>query len=255
MVTTMGQAWPRPSQNVRLTGDDVHVWRASLSPSVPLVDQMAGLLSDDEHERAGRFHFQVDRRRFIVGRGLLRTLLGTYLEVQPTALRFQYEPQGKPYLAAPEGKEKLSFNLSDSGDLALYAFALNRRIGIDLERLRAVPDLLEIAKRFFALEEFEELCSLPGGLQREGFFRCWTRKEAYLKAIGEGLGVPLDQFVVSLDSRDGARVVRVLGDPEEAARWSLTELAPAADYVAALAVEGQPWQLSCWDGTALPPLL
>ncbi|MBZ5536431.1 MAG: 4'-phosphopantetheinyl transferase superfamily protein [Acidobacteriia bacterium] len=215
---------------------------------------MAGLLSSDEQERAARFHFEVDRRRFIVGRGLLRTILGQYLEVQPTALRFQYEPQGRPSLAAPERKEKLSFNLSDSGDLAVYALALNRRIGIDLERLRAVPDMLEIAKRFFASEEFDELCSLPGGLQREGFFRCWTRKEAYLKAIGEGLGVPLDQFVVSLASKEVARVVSILGDPEEASRWTLTELAPGADYVAALAVEGQQGRLSCWDSKAFPPL-
>lgn len=249
-MTHVDQPWLPPTKDLLLTGYDVHVWRASLLPSGSLADHMARLLSVDEQDRAIRFHFEADRTRFIVGRGILRSILGDYLGVHPASIRFHYTSQGKPSLLAPEGNEGFCFNLSDSGDFALYAFALNRRIGIDLERIRTVPDMQEISQRFFAPEEYKELFSLPTSLQQEGFFRCWTRKEAYLKAIGEGLGFPLDQFVVSLDSKELARVVSILGDPVAASRWSLRELVLSSDYIAALVVEGQEWRLSCWDWAA-----
>lgn len=210
---------------------------------------MQELLSADERQRAARFHFEMHRNRFVLGHGFLRAILGNYLRIDPAAIRFHYAPTGKPSLAAPEGGQSLCFNMSDSGELALYAICLNRRIGIDVECIRVVSEMHEIAKRYFAPEEFNELCSLPTSLQQEGFFRCWTRKEAYLKAIGEGLGVPLDQFVVSIAPKEVARVVSILGDPEEASRWSVRELTPTLNHLGALAVEGHDWRLECWEWT------
>ncbi len=243
------QRWLPATKDLLLTRGEVHVWRASLSPSPSLLAQLSGLLSPDEQERAARFHFDRDRSRFVAARGVLRMILGDCLHTDPAALQFQYEKSGKPDLAAPHQERGLCFNVTHSGDWALYALTLSRRIGIDLEHARVMPEMLDIAQRFFAPEEFAELCSLPAELQPAGFFRCWTRKEAYLKAIGEGLGVPLDQFIVSLAPEQVTRIVSILGDAEEASRWSLRELSVPADYFAALVVEGHDWHLSCWDWT------
>jgi 4'-phosphopantetheinyl transferase len=229
-----------------LSCNDVHLWRASLEQPLPSISRLAATLSDDEHGRASRFRFERDRRRFIVGRGVLRTILGGYLSIEPGQLQLRYGRYGKPYVIQEPAGEDLRFNLAHAQDLALYAFTRGREIGIDLERVHPMPDADQIAARFFSARENAVYQALPSDQRQGAFFRCWTRKEAYIKALGEGLSRPLDQFDVSLAPGETARLLHVEGHPAETARWSFKALVPASGYEAALAVEGHDWQLACW---------
>ncbi|HLF66950.1 MAG TPA: 4'-phosphopantetheinyl transferase superfamily protein, partial [Gammaproteobacteria bacterium] len=181
--------WLLPSTDLTLLPHQVHIWHAALDQPPEIVQHLATFLADDEHARAGRFHFERDRKRFTVGRGVLRLILSRYLKISPAEMQFGYGAQGKPCLADPSGNG-LQFNLSHSHELALYAFTYHRQIGIDVEYLRPMPDLEAIAARFFAAQETETLLNLPTTQQVEGFFNCWTRKESYIKAIGQGLTMP-----------------------------------------------------------------
>lgn len=245
--------WLSPPAGLALEDDDVHVWRADLDQPEPFIRQLAGALSDDERERADRFRFDVHRNHFIVGRGLLREILGRYLNLEPGRLQFCYGQQGKPGLLNSDGDPGLRFNLAHSGQLALCAVTRNREIGVDLEYVRPVLDMDLVAERNFSPRENSVLQALPASERQLAFFNCWTRKEAYIKAIGEGLSRPLDQFDVSLAPGEPARLLWVAGNPQEASCWSLRELAVAAGYVAALAVEGQDWSLTCrqWQAANL----
>lgn len=238
--------WLSPPADLTLPSSVVHVWRTTLDQPAKSVRQLAQTLSDDERIRAGCFRFKQDSERFIVGRGVLRTILGCYLGIEPSRLQFCYGPQGKPYLAEGYGDGTLRFNVAHSHGLALYAFNRGRKVGIDLERVCAEVPCEELAARFFSPREITTLRSQPPAARQRAFFACWTRKEAYVKARGEGLSFPLDQFDVSLTSSSPARSLGVKGDPMEASRWSLQSLAPGPGYVAALAVEGQGWRLKCW---------
>ncbi|MGH7773245.1 MAG: 4'-phosphopantetheinyl transferase family protein [Candidatus Binatia bacterium] len=236
-----------PPKTLILGSDEVHIWRATLDLNASDVQDLWQTLSADERARAEQFHFQKDRERFIVGRGLLRIILGRYLDTKPENLRFCYNPQGKPALAREPGRDGICFNLSHSDGLALYAITRRREVGVDLERIQ--PDLAvdEIAEHFFSPREIAMLRALPTHMQKEAFFNCWTRKEAYIKARGEGLTLRLDQFAVSLAPGEPAALLDTKDDPQEASRWSLRELVPGPGYVAALAAEGYNWQLRCWD--------
>lgn len=240
-------SWRFPLPGLVFSSDHVHVWRASLEQPAARVHQLVQTLSDDERIRAERFRFDRDWRRFIVGRGVLRTILGHYLGVEPGQLQFRYGSRGKPYLAGEFGNCALQFNLAHSHELALYAFTYGREIGIDLEYIRSMPDAEQIGARFFSMRENAALGVFPRSQKLEAFFNCWTRKEAYLKATGDGLARPLDQFDVSLSPGEPARLLHVEGDVQETARWSLQALAPACGYVATLAVEGHDWHLACWQ--------
>ena len=227
-----------------LAASEVHVWVAVLD-ALP-VGAYIGLLSPDEAARADRFHFARDRQRFVGARGLLRELLGCYVDVDPSALLFAYGPRGKPYLAADSRPDRVRFNVSHSGGLALLAFARERELGVDLELERPVPEAESIAERYFSPREGAELGRLPPAERPRAFFRCWTRKEAFIKATGDGLSRPLDAFDVTLAPREPARLLRVEGEPEEAARWWMEGLEPAEGFAGALAVEGRPARLACW---------
>ena len=195
---------------------------------------MAQCLIEDERIRAERFNFRRDRKRFIVGRGVLRMILGRYLHIEPNRVQFSYGPHGKPYLA--DGDGALQFNLARSHELALYAFTRGREIGVDIEYFRALTDAEQIADSFFSPRENAILQALPASQRQQAFYNCWTRKEAYIKAIGKGLAQPLDQFDVSLAPGESTRLLKVEGSPEEGSRWSLYSLTPVAGYVAAVAV-------------------
>ena len=239
--------WDSPPRYTVLTGADVHVWKSPLNPPMLLVRDLEQRLAPDECDRADRFVRAEDRSRFIVGRGVLRTILGGYLGRDPDQLHFRYSPSGKPVLSAESGSHSIRFNVSHTRDIALYAVTIGREIGVDLERIRADFGTEEIAARFFSAREVAALCALTPPYRLEAFFTCWTRKEAYLKARGEGLSLPLDRFTVSLAPGHPAALLEVLDDPEESARWSLRQLFPGADHVAALAVEGRDWHLKCWQ--------
>lgn len=246
--------WNSPSETPILSDDDVHVWRASLDPPASVVERLERTLATDERERAGRFRFSRHRSHFIAARGMLRAILGLYLEAEPAALYFQYGPRGKPGLAGDGDDGTLRFNLSHSGELALYAVARGRELGIDVEQIRSDRSDESIARRFFSPSEVEALLALPEGERRDAFFRCWTRKEAYIKARGDGLSLALDQFDVSLAPGEPATLLRTRQDAADAARWSLRDLPAGPGYAAALAVEGKSWRLRCWQwDPAAPP--
>jgi len=237
--------WQLSNPDLSLPPQEVHVWRASLDQPALLADFFA-TLSPDEQKRAARFHFQKDREHYTAARGLLRAILSRYLKLDPADLAFGYSSYGKPYLAG-EQPDGVRFNISHSHGLALLAFARGRDLGVDVEFVR--PDIAEeeIAERFFSAAEVAALRALPASRQAEGFFNCWTRKEAYIKARGEGLSLPLDQFDVSLAPGEPAALLCTRVAVNDASRWSMVKLKPGAGFKAALVVEGRDWQLRCWQ--------
>lgn len=233
----------RSSHSLLLPSDEVHTWYASLDLSPQRLQRLASLLSPDEQARAERFYFERDRKRFIAGRGLLRTILGSYLGMEPSRVEFCYGSYGKPALKTTFYGRVLQFSLSHSNGLALYTVSWNRRVGVDVEYIRPVCEADRIAERFFSADETAVIRSLPVERRLEAFFNAWTRKEAYLKAIGDGLTRPLTQIEVSLAPGEPARLVSVRGDRWEATRWRLEALKVASGYLTALAVEGHGWHL------------
>lgn len=249
-MTDRGTRWDAPPGNYALPEDEVHVWRAGLNWPAQGIGELKQILSPDEREKADRFHFDVDRRRHVVGRGLLRLLLGRCLGAAPDRLQFDYSAHGKPSLAVASAKMPLQFNVSHSGELVLIALARGRVVGVDVERIRTDMEVKGIAERFFSPGERTALAALDASVQHDAFFACWTRKEAYIKARGEGLSLPLDQFDVSLAPGQPARLLETRPDPAEARRWVLRELDVGAEHKAALAVERAGWQLRAWDWPA-----
>lgn len=219
--------------------DEIHVWHQSFCHEAAEVDAFRGLLSSDELQRAARFRFDKDRSEFMVSRGTLRRLLGCYLQVPPKELRFAYSAYGRPGLAGDAPSTMLDFNVSHSGGVALLAFARDRKIGIDVEKVRRDFGTSEIAERFFSTAERAALRDLPQQQRHEAFFRCWTRKEAFIKALGEGLSHPLDQFDVSLAPGTPAALLATRPDPKEVGRWTLWNIQTPGDYAAALAAESK----------------
>lgn len=246
-MTTIVQEWHLPLASLALPHQAVHIWYTVLEQPPLIIHQLEQLLSSDEQERAARFHFERDRRRFVVGRGALRTLLSRYLRVEPTRLNLCYGKYGKPYLAEESQGSVLRFNLAHSNELAVYAFACDGEVGIDVEYLHPLVDLDQIAARFFSKEESTILRGLSEDQRLAAFFNCWTRKEAYIKALGEGLSHPLDQFQVSLIPGEPAQLLKVEGSLEEVSRWFMTAFVPAPGYVAALMVEGRDRSFEYWQ--------
>jgi len=239
--------WLAPPETLVLGNDEVHIWRATLDQTPSPIQSFRHNLAADEQARAEQFHFKRDRGHFIVARGVLRAILGRYLKRAPEDLSFCYSSHGKPALAGESGGDAIRFNVSHSHGIALYAVTRGREVGIDVEHIRSNLAVAEIAERFFSRREVAMLQALPTEAQREAFFRCWTRKEACLKARGEGLSSPLDQIDVLPAPGEPDAVPGTQPDSSEASRWSFQELAPAPGYVAALAVEGQGWRLACWQ--------
>ena len=239
--------WHLPGEALLLGNDEVHVWRAALDDNPAQMDGMLRTLAEDERARAERFCFQRDRERFIVAHGVLREILGFYLNRAAQSVSFCYGYHGKPALARESGGNTIHFNMSHSHGLALYAVTRGREIGIDLEFIRENLEAEQLAERFFSQCEIATLRALPASLKQYAFFLCWTRKEAYIKARGEGLSLPLDQFDVSLIPGEPAALLRTQADSGEALRWSLKDLSIGSGYVSALAVEGHGWSLSCWQ--------
>ena len=241
-------AWSAPPDQLALGANDVHVWRVSLNQPVAIVTQFRQHLSGDELARAERFHFDIDRRRFIVARGCLREILARYLGIAPAIIQFTYGDYGKPGLAnVTLPPSQLKFNLAHSGELAVYAFTLIGEVGVDLERIRPDFDGAEVARRFFSPSEVAKLDQFSAAARQQAFFRCWTRKEAFIKAKGLGLSIALDQFDVTLAADEQAALLRTRWDESEAARWSLQEIDIGSDYVAAVAIGAEDWKLSRWD--------
>lgn len=223
------------------------MWRIRLEQPAEAQQRFLHTLNAEERARASRFHFEKHRRQFVVGRGALRTLLARYLETTPEAVRFSYGPYGKPVLDGEHRNSPLHFNASHSGELALYAFVQDYDVGIDVEYLNRDFASEEIAQRFFSAYEVRMLNALPATEKAAAFFRCWTRKEAYIKAIGSGLSHPLDTFDVTLAPNEPAALLRVQRDPESVRRWSMFDLDAGHGYAAALAVDGPVHRLNKFE--------
>jgi 4'-phosphopantetheinyl transferase len=220
--------------------DEVHVWQAKLDDHE--ASGLRVLLAADEIARADRFHFAKDCKHFTVARALLRKLLAAYLDVEAAEIQFSYAEKGKPSLTDSRHRA-LNFNLAHSQGRALYAFSRGREVGVDLEFIREDLESENIATRFFSPTEIEALARVPLELRKQAFFNCWTRKEAYIKARGEGLSLPLDEFDVSLEPGEPAALLRNHKDAAEVARWAMRSIGVPESFVAALVVEGHDWEL------------
>jgi 4'-phosphopantetheinyl transferase len=231
--------WLPAPKKLDLLLNDVHIWRINLNSDELQLQFFRETLSSDEIARAERFYFPEHRQRFMAGRGTLRTILGQYLDIAPKQVEFEYQPRGKPLLAAKFADQGLLFNLSHSQDLALLGISYQNQIGVDLEYIRTMSDLEGLAKRFFSAREYEYLRLLSPAQQQQIFFRYWTCKEAYLKATGDGL-VQLEEIEIDLTPNQPSQLL-VSGD------WSLRELIPADNFAAAVVVAGSNINLHCWE--------
>lgn len=238
---------PELTDTPMLAPGDIHVWRVRLDVAAGDFEGRYQLLASDERERADRFHFSIHRQRFVAGRAALRCLLGRILCRAPEELIFDYSRYGKPSLAGASGPDDLRFNTSNSEDLALIAVSREREVGVDLEFMRDGRRLDGIAERFFASGEVETLLALEPGRRRVAFYACWTRKEAYIKAVGAGLSMPLDAFEVSLAPDEAVALLMTHHDPAEVVRWSMVALQPGSGFAGALCVEGKIGKMSCWE--------
>lgn len=237
--------WPRPESPPSLDPRDVHVWRLDLDAMIPAGLALDPFLPEDERQRSRRFHFARDRERYLAGRAALRGILAGYVGRAPEMLRFVRAPLGKPALLdEPSG---LEFNLSHSDWCALVAVTRGRRVGVDVEGIRLGQSGMDVARRFFARGEVETLAAATPEERPVTFVRCWTRKEAYVKARGDGLSLSLQHFEVPLSADAGRALASSIEDPAEVGRWSLRELVPAPCHLAALVVEGTDFRLSTWE--------
>lgn len=235
----MSSIWSSPPSSLTLQPGEVHVWRLVLDQ--PL-EHFLAQLQPDEIARANRFYFERDHKRFVIARGFLRLLLGRYLAGDPARLVFSYGEYGKPSL---ESERVLRFNMSHSHEMALYALTEGREIGVDVERVRADFTSDDIARRFFSPFEVASLDALPIAERVDGFFRCWTRKEAYIKATGRGLSQGLDTFDVTLGPRETAALLR--NDDGTHERWTMANVEVGPGYAGAVAVEGVVSKIRYWN--------
>jgi 4'-phosphopantetheinyl transferase len=226
---------------------DIHMWRAWLKLPPFLMYQFERTLSEDEHKRAACFHFEHDRDRFIIARGILRMILGSYLDIQPQEIHFAYNSYGKPGLSHNLTATAIQFNVSHSNELALYAFTCESEIGIDVEFVSPLLDEKEIANRFFSHREYTSYCQVSSNQKLNAFYNCWTRKEAYIKAIGNGLTHPLDSFEVSLIPSESPRILNIDGDKQKASEWTMIDLSPLPGYIAACAIKRKNLKLTWLD--------
>lgn len=211
-------------------------WRVDLEQPESVVGALAALLSADERERAARFVFPRDRRRFTVTRACLRALVARCCGEAATAIRFAYARHGKPALAAPT--PAVHFNVSHAADVALIALTRDQPLGVDIEAVRPFADLRDVAARFFTRAENEAITTVPAADRELAFFLCWTRKEAFSKALGDGLTLALDRYRVSCRPGEPARILEIDGSPTAGAAWSVHDLRPAPGFVGAAVIRG-----------------
>jgi 4'-phosphopantetheinyl transferase len=216
--------------------NEVHVWRVHLIARESSLARFYALLSEQERERAHRFRFEHLSQHFTIAHGALRALLGRYLSISPELIRFDEGRHGKPELS--ENTTTLRFNISHSSSLAALAFTAGRDVGVDIEAIRPVPEMADIARRYFSREEAIDLMHTAPDVRAQNFFRIWTRKEAFIKAIGDGLSFPLDCFAVSFRPEEEARLTHLRGDPGAARSWQLQGFEPAQGFAGALAYGG-----------------
>jgi len=237
--------WSSPPAKLELAGNEVHVWAAALDPVPVRLAALGELLSPDERDRAERYRFPGLRARFTAGRGQLREVLGNYLQLDPARLEFAYPARGKPSLTGL-GAGQIHFNLAHSQNLALIAVTRVGEVGVDVEQIRPMRDGEAIAERFFSARESEAFRRVPVAERDAAFFTLWTRKEAWLKATGDGISESLSKIEVTFLSEEPPQVLAIAGAAEAGAAWSLCPLNPARGFVGALAIRCRSVKLQCW---------
>lgn len=235
-----------PPSDLKLAADEIHIWFVVLDQPVPVLEALVQVLAPDERTRAERFLFRKDRRRFMARHGILRMILERYLGITAAELRFSQGKNGKPAISETFGNVNIRFNISHSNGAALFAFARNKEIGVDIEYICALSGMEKIVERFFSANENDAMRALPDGQKRGAFFSGWTRKEAFVKALGDGLSCPLDKFDVSLSPAEPAGLLRIEGAPGEVSRWSIRDVNPAPDYAGAFAVKSRLFGVKHW---------
>lgn len=244
-------AWLDPPPTYELGMHEVHLWRALLSRDRRSQETAWAVLAEDEKQRARRYRLEPDREYFIARRGILRFLLGKYLAIPAAQVRLAYNPYGKPLLTGGDTGDHLRFSLSYSGGQAFYAFTRLSRVGVDLERVQSDPALLELARTYFTPNELKSFDLLTGEARMRAFFRCWTRKEALLKAQGAGLMISPERIEVNFDPERPVQMRTVPGEVGSLNGFHLMDIDVGVDFAAALALEGQARSLSCWQFSGL----
>ena len=233
--------WAAPPDGIvtdrRLEAGLCHVWVASLTADAAELGRLSRTLSETEHQRAGQFRFEKDRNAYVQCRGMLRNLLGSYLELSPETLCFSANGRGKPYLSEASNPLDVRFNLSHSDGMALFALTRSSEVGVDIERLQRFSDWTSVSEMAFSPREKAELTALSRENRVVGFFNGWTRKEAVAKATGEGLSLGLKHIEVSLTPGAPCRILGLRGVTGGISDWSLRHLDPAPDFVGAVAIE------------------
>ena len=242
-----GMAWLPSFGRPMLFSGEVHLWRIVLEVSNEAIRSATELLTADELQRADRFRFERDRRRFALARAATRRILAQYLEIEPQGLSFEYGKTGKPDLIRALNPLGLRFNLSHSYELSLLAVTRTVPLGVDIELIDRNFFDKAIVHCFFSPDEVRCLFALPEEARAEAFFSCWTRKEAYIKALGEGLSLPLDSFSVNFGPDIPPALLRVNTNPREVNRWSVYDIEADPRYKAALVIECGDHDISCWQ--------
>lgn len=231
--------WENPPSSVHLPPDEIHLWRVDLDSNTIGNSPKEDLLSDDEIARARKFRFNRDRDRFVRARAALKCILARYVAYPASKISFFYQANGRPELVAAQNNIGLNFNLSHAKDFAIIGVSLGRRIGVDVECYRTL-EFLEIARRYFSPSEYRQLSALPLNEHQKHFFACWSRKEAFLKALGEGIGVLLPRVSVSVAQFESPKLIEFEGDSNAPLHWCLTDIHVSEGYAAALAFERGP---------------
>lgn len=241
-----------PSSHPPLAANEIHVWATTLAVPAESLESFSRILSPDETDRANRFKFQQHRNRYLAGRGALRSILAKYLGADAAGLRFDYLKNGKPALTEPFANSGIHFNLAHTGDLALVAVTRLGPVGVDVESVRPIKNVDDLVARFFSPRENELFQKVPDNAKPAAFFNLWSRKEALLKATGEGITRSLSLVEVSFLPGEPARLLAIEGDEKRAAEWELRELTPANRFTGAVAVEEGTskieslLQIKCW---------
>jgi 4'-phosphopantetheinyl transferase len=240
----MENMWQTPVEKPEINRGELHLWRGILSKGAQTGKEV---LSPDELDRMDRFRFKNDRDMFLHSHSLLRRLLANYLNQMPEKIKFSYTHYGKPFLEPKRGEKRIEFNLSHAGDIILIGVTFDIPIGVDVEKIKPLPEIDQIAAQFFSSGEQRDLSLLSGSSKLFAYYDCWTRKEAVIKASGEGLSMPLDSFRVSLLPGEPARLIESLDHRQ----WTLLDLNPQDGYAAAAATPFENLQVSYFSADKL----
>jgi len=222
----------------------IHLWSINAVENIDLLDSFLNHLSDDEVSRANKFRFEKDRSVYITAKYLLRTLLGQLLLVDPKKIVFEYSEFDKPFYS---NTQKLEFNVSHSGNQIIIGLAKGLTIGVDIEKVKSDFDVIDLAENFFSKEEIKALSQTEESEKFQAFYRCWTRKESFIKAVGEGLSYPLDSFAVTMNDHENAKFIKIDNTQEAKRNWHLHSFIPAVGYIAAITTDGIPNKIEYFD--------